>query len=291
MLKTNTTENMKVAVTLASGQLGSAICKELIDTIGATNVIGIARTPKKAAHLGIEVRKGDYDNPEDFKTALKGIDAVLTVSGNGQPDKRIQQHRNVIEGAKYNGVKKIVYTSITGNENDSDFSPVVSSNRKTEDDVRQSGLDWVIGRNGIYIEPDIEYIDQYIKEGGIKNCAGNGRCKYTSRPELARAYTKIVLEEKHNQHTYNLVGEPLTQNQLAEVINQVYATNLSYTSVSVEAYTKERKEALGDFLGSVIAGIYENMRQGIYDIPSDYEKASGRPHKSALKMIQEIKNS
>jgi NAD(P)H dehydrogenase (quinone) len=62
---------------------------------------------------------------------------------------------------------------------------VVQSNRQTEADVRASGLAWVIGRNGIYIEPDVEYIDRYRAAGAVANCAGDGRCGYTTRPSSA----------------------------------------------------------------------------------------------------------
>ena len=71
---------MKIAVTAASGQLGSSIVNELIQAIGKENVIGIVRTPEKASHLGIEVRKGDYNSQKDFNAALKGVDSVLLIS-------------------------------------------------------------------------------------------------------------------------------------------------------------------------------------------------------------------
>ena len=105
-----------IAVTAANGQLGSSVVNELKKQIGKKNVIGIVRSPEKAFHLGIEIRKGDYNSPDDFNTALKGIDRILLISGMDDPQKRIQQHRNVIEAAKKNGVKKIVYTSIVGDE-------------------------------------------------------------------------------------------------------------------------------------------------------------------------------
>tara|TARA_R110002096_G_scaffold270305_1_gene464197 strand:- start:1005 stop:1874 length:870 start_codon:yes stop_codon:yes gene_type:complete len=277
---------MKIAVTSVSGQLGASIAKALIKEIGKENVIGIARTPEKAKHLDIEIRKGDYNSRTDFDAALKGVDKVLLVSGMDQPQKRIQQHRNVIEAAKLNGVQKIVYTSIVGDEENTAFSPVVQSNRQTEEDVRSSGLQWIIGRNGIYIEPDLEYMDTYIKEGGITNCAADGKCTYTSREELGFAYAQLLLNDKLNGQTLNLVGEAITQTQLAEYINQVYKTNLKFTSISVEDYKKERQAALGEFLGTIIAGIYEGIRNGANEVVSDYEKAAGRPHKSPLTMIE-----
>ncbi|WP_179316912.1 SDR family oxidoreductase [Winogradskyella undariae] len=277
---------MKIAVTSASGHLGSAIVKALLKEIKKENVIAIARTTEKAKHLGVEVRKGDFNNREDFNAALKGVDTVLLVSGMDDPQKRIEQHRNVIKAAKQNGVKKIVYTSIVGDKENNAFSPVVQSNRQTEEDIRNSGLQWVIGRNGIYIKPDLEYLDTYIKDGEIKNCADQGKCTYTSREELGYAYVKMLLEEKHNGNTYNLVGEAISQKQLADFINQVYGTKLIYNALSVEAYKADRIAELGEFLGTIIAGIYEGIKNGANDVPSDYEKATGRTHKSALKLIE-----
>ncbi|WP_299381725.1 SDR family oxidoreductase [uncultured Lacinutrix sp.] len=282
---------MKIAVTSVSGNLGSAIAKQLIQEVGKDNVIGIARTPEKAKHLGIEIRKGDYNSREQFNNALVGIEKLVLISGMDAPEKRIQQHRNVIEAAKANGVKKIVYTSIVGDEEKTAFSPIVKSNRQTEKHIQNSGLDWVIGRNGIYIEPDLEYIETYKKLGEIKNCAGDGKCTYTSRNELGYAYAKMLTEEKHSKKVYNLVGEPITQAKLADYINQIYNTKLVFNSVSVEEYTNERKTELGDFIGTVIAGIYEGILNGVYNVNSDYEKAAGRLHKSTLQIIEEIKQA
>lgn len=282
---------MKIVVTSANGKLGTAVVKQLIAEIGKENVIGIARTPEKAKHLGVEIRKGDYNSREELNEAFKGIDAVLLLSGMDEPQKRIQQHRNVIEAAKQNGVKKIGYTSIIGDEKNTAFSPIVQSNRQTEKDVQASGLDWVIGRNGIYIEPDLEYLATYVKEGGIKNCAADGKCGYTSRGELAFAFTKMLLEDKHNSNTYNLTGEAISQTQLADDMNHVFGTDLVFDSVTVESYLKERKDALGDFIGTVIAGIYEGIRNGANDVPSQYEIASGRKHQSPIEMMKAFKNS
>lgn len=278
---------MKIAVTAASGHLGSTIVEHLKLAIGKENVIGIARTPEKAAFLEVEIRKADYDNKADFATALKGVDAVLLVSGMAHPDQRIQQHRNVIEAAKENGVKKIVYTSIMGAEEGNGFSPVVVSNRQTEEDVKNSGMEWAIGRNGIYLEPDLEYIETYKKEGGIINSAGEGKCGYTSRKELAFAYFKMLTEERLNGGVYHLFGEPITQQQLTDAINKVYGLKLEYKSISVEAYTQQRKAALGEFIGAVIGGIYEGINSGKFDGTSAFSKVTGRSHQSIEEMIHE----
>ncbi|WP_166425556.1 SDR family oxidoreductase [Paraglaciecola sp. 20A4] len=280
---------MKIAITAASGHLGSEVVKATIALLKKEDVIGLARTPDKAKHLGIEVRLGDYNDKRGLEKSLQSVDTLLLISGMDAPDKRIVQHRNVIQAAKHAGVKKIVYTSIQGAEENTAFSPVVQSNRQTEMDITSSGMDWVIGRNGIYIEPDIEYIESYKKAGGIFNCAGNGRCGYTSRAELAYAYAKMLTEDKHNAQTYNLHGQALTQYQLAEYLNRAFGAQLAYTPVTVEEYRADRIAELGEFIGEVITGIYQGIREGKQDNPSHYFAAAGREHESWQSYFARVK--
>lgn len=269
---------MKIAITAASGKLGSEIIKATSLITQKENVIGLARTPAKATQLGVDIRKGDYNNREELEASLQGIDTVLLVSGMDTPDKRIGQHRNVIAAAKAAGVTKIVYTSVQGADEGTTFSPIIQSNRQTEHDIRSSGLQWAIGRNGIYIEPDIDYIETYKQVGEIANCAGEGKCGYTTRPELAYAYARMLTEDNHNGKTYNLQGEAITQSELAEYLNLAFGTHLVYRAMTVDDYRKERIAELGEFLGTVIAGIYEGIRAGKADNPSDFLAAAGREH-------------
>ena len=282
---------MKIAVTAASGQLGKEIVKATIALLTRDNVIGLARTPDKAKNLGVEIRPGDYNDKNVLEKSLRSVDTLLLVSGMDDPKKRIEQHRNVIQAAQNSGVKKIVYTSVQGADENTAFSPIIQSNRQTEQDISSSGMDWVIGRNGIYIEPDIEYIETYKKYGGIFNCAGDGKCGYTTRPELAYAYARMLTQDKHNAQIYNLHGEAITQYQLAEYLNSAFGTDLTYTPMSVEEYRKERVAELGEFLGTVISGIYQGIREGKADNPSHFYEAAGREHESWQTYFANIKSN
>ena len=271
---------MRYAVTAVSGQLGQEIARKLIERTDHASVIGLARTPGNATALGIEVRPGDYDQPDALRTSLAGVDALVLVSGMAPPEDRIGQHRNVIEAAKAAGVAKIVYTSIQGSEVGTAFSPVVQSNRQTEADIRASGLDWTIGRNGIYIEPDVEYIDSYRAKGEIANSAGDGKCGYTTRSELAHAYAALLTRDELNGQTFDLNGTPITQAELTQYMNAAYGTELTYRGMSAKDYVADRTAELGDFIGPIIGGIYDGIRRGAFDAPGDYEAATGRPHQS-----------
>jgi len=145
--------------------------------------------------------------------------------------------------------------ALNGDEGNSTFDTIVKSNRQTEQDIRESGLEWSIGRNGLYIEPDVEYIEIYIKEGEIANCAGDGLCSYTTRSELAYAYV-----------------------QLTAYLNAAFGTSLVYEEMTPEAYLTFQQNVNGEFLGKVIAGIYIKIRNGEFNIQSDFEAAAGRKH-------------
>ncbi|MDB6178724.1 SDR family oxidoreductase [Paracoccus sp. Z330] len=271
---------MKIAVTAASGQLGGAIVNALVKEQGHENVVGLARTPANARSLGVEIRPGDYEAADQLRVSLKGVDALLLVSGLEAPEKRIPQHRNVINAARAAGVRKIVYTSIQGPDEGTAFSPVVQSNRQTEADIRDSGLDWVIGRNGIYIEPDVEYVESYKARGEIVNSAGDARCGYTTRAELARAYASLLTQTNLNGRTLNLHGEAITQAQLAEYLNRTFDARLVYREIPTAEFIADRSAELGPFFGEIIGGIYEGIRQGAFDNPSDFELVFGRPHQT-----------
>ncbi len=281
---------MKIGVTAASGKLGCAIVKALIEQDPKNKIIALARTPERAVGLGVEVRAGDYNNPLQLEQSLVGIDSLLLISGIDAPEKRIGQHRNVINAAKKAGVKKLVYTSIQGAEENTAFSPVIQSNRQTEKDIQSAGFEWVIGRNGIYIEPDVEYIENYKKRGGIYNCAGEGKCGYTTRAELAYAYARMLVQDKHKGEVYNLHGQAITQTELANYMNLAFGTSLTFKSMTVEAFKQDRIEALGVFFGTIVAGIYQGIREGKSNNPSQYLQAAGREHISWQDYFSQLKS-
>jgi NAD(P)H dehydrogenase (quinone) len=278
---------MKVGITLASGQLGGAILKETINLAGIENTIAIARSPEKINQPGVETRPADLDNQETCKIAFQGLDVVLLVSSNSHPNVRLLQHTNAIDGAKAAGVGRMVFISIVGanNINPNAIQKVAAD---TEEYLKNSGLEWTIGRNGLYIEPDLEYLPNYIQEGKISNCAADGKCSYTSRNELAFAYAKLVTGNNHAGKIYNLAGEAITQQELVNYLNDFYQINLVYECVDAAAYRQERIIHLGDTIGNIIADIYESISKGEFQMESNFLEVTGRPHKTIMEILPDF---
>lgn len=57
-----------------------------------------------------------------------------------------------------------------------------------------------------------------------------------------------------------------------------FGTNLVYEEMSPAAYPEMQQKLNGEFLGTVIAGIYTKNRNGEFNIQSDFEAAAGRKH-------------
>ncbi|OJJ14308.1 NAD(P)-dependent oxidoreductase [marine bacterium AO1-C] len=271
---------MKAAINAASGGLGGAIAQATAQLLGKENVIAVARTPEKAAHLGLETRAGDYNDKAQLIEAYQGAEVVLLVSSNAAPDERVAQHKNVIEAAIEAGAKRLVFTSIAGGIRGGTFSPIVQTMQETETLLENSDIDWTIGRNGLYIEPDFESVNHYIQEGKISNSAGETKCAYTSREELGQAYAQMIANEGHRSKIYNLTGPAITQQELTNIINDTFGVNLTYEAMTVEAYEQDRIEELGEYLGKIISGIYEAIHKGDFDVDSDFESVVGRPHET-----------
>ena len=104
---------MTIAVTAASGQLGTLVVDSLLTRVPATEIVAIVRDSAKAQPLedkGVTVRLASYDDPAALADALVGVDKLLLVSGN-EFGKRTAQHTNVIEAASAQGVSLLAYTS------------------------------------------------------------------------------------------------------------------------------------------------------------------------------------
>src|SRR5579875_54167 len=102
---------MVVAVTGATGQLGRLVVAGLKAKLPANEIVALARSPEKAADLGVAARAFDYDAPATLPAALAGVDALLLISST-EIGRRLPQHRAVIAAARQAGVRRIVYTSL-----------------------------------------------------------------------------------------------------------------------------------------------------------------------------------
>jgi NAD(P)H dehydrogenase (quinone) len=137
---------MTYAVTGASGQLGRIVVEKLKAEAPPSEIVALARSPAKAADLGVSVREADYAKPETLEKALKGVDVLLLISSS-EIGQRGPQHHNVLTAAKAAGVKRIVYTSLLR----AHTSPLnlAPEHVQTETELRGLGIPFTVRRQMI----------------------------------------------------------------------------------------------------------------------------------------------
>jgi NAD(P)H dehydrogenase (quinone) len=103
----------KLLVMGATGQVGGTVASLLsrnpnLDTVAA------ARTPIKAAHLGVPVVHLDPDNIETFAPALQGVDRIFMATG--YTVDMLRQSKDLVNVAKKAGVTQIVHLGACGDD-------------------------------------------------------------------------------------------------------------------------------------------------------------------------------
>ncbi|RYH11313.1 SDR family oxidoreductase [Tropicimonas sp. IMCC6043] len=226
---------MNIGVTGATGQFGRNVVAGLVARVGAESVVALARSPEKAADLGVEARLADYDQPETLAPALQGVDTLLLISGS-ELGKRAEQHRAVIDAAKESGVSRIVYTSLLK----ADTSPLslAEEHRQTEAMIKESGIAYTILRNGWYTENYTGSIPAAIEAGALVGSAGEGRIASATRADFAEAAIVVLTGRGHDQKTYELAGDDsYTLVDLAAEVSDQAGKTIPYQDLPMEDYS------------------------------------------------------
>lgn len=285
---------MKIAVTAASGRLGHALLRLLPDCAGVADLVAVARDPSRVGVPGIEIRPGDYQSADSMKAALKGIDTAVMISAPvAAGGERVDMHRNVIAAARHAGVQRVLFTSVIGNglEMNTMFGATQRVNRQTEADLQSSGLGWLIGRNGLYLELDLVHMRRANDSGVYTNPGGEGRCPYISIAEIAYAYARLAADDRQVGKVYNITGEALSQAELLDLACDVFGLNVRYEVISDEDCVAKFRALMperGEAVARMLTGCFQSIRAGAFDVPSHFREATGRPAKSVRGMMLEI---
>jgi uncharacterized protein YbjT (DUF2867 family) len=144
---------VKVLLAGAAGHLGQALVAALCDKghqVAAIDAVVTPLEPFKARLTNIH--QVDIRQPEALAGLCDGMDCVITTAGIGRPRHiddyekvDYQGNLNLLRLAQKAGVKRFVYTSIHAVESDPSV-PMLKAKAKMEQEVKQSGLDWLIVR-------------------------------------------------------------------------------------------------------------------------------------------------
>ncbi|MDH4743176.1 SDR family oxidoreductase [Sphingomonas sp. CBMAI 2297] len=225
---------MTIAITGATGQLGRLVVGKLKEKLPAREIVALARTPEKAADLGIAARAFDYDRPDALAPALAGIDTLLLISSS-EVGKRGPQHAAIVAAAREAGVGRIVYTSLLR----ADTTPLSLGieHAETERTIAASGIPHIFLRNGWYLENYAASVQGALAHGALIGAAGEGRIAAASRADYADAAVAVLLGTGHDGKTYELAGDTaFTLAGLAAEVSRQAGRDIPYRNLPQADY-------------------------------------------------------
>ncbi|MCW2771101.1 MAG: NAD(P)-dependent oxidoreductase [Aeromicrobium sp.] len=235
---------MTIAVTGATGQLGSLVIDSLLEKVPASDVVAVVRDAVKAQSLtdrGVDVRVAPYDDRAALDLALAGVDRVLLVSGN-EMGQRVAQHRNVIDAAVAQGVQLLAYTSAPAAGVST--LPVAPEHLATEEYLATTDLDHVLLRNGWYHENYLPALEAARSTGSVLTSAGNGKVASAARADFAEGAAVVLTTDEPLKPVYELGGDVAwTQSELAATLSDLLDTPVTVAEVEPEQQSAILTEA------------------------------------------------
>jgi NAD(P)H dehydrogenase (quinone) len=272
---------MSIVVTGATGQLGRHVVEALLErNVPAQEIVATGRSLEKLADFaerGVQVKGMDYADPASVAEALKGASKVLLISGS-EVGQRVEQHRTVIEAAKAEGVELLAYTSIANA--DTTGMKLAAEHQATEAILRESGVPFVLLRNGWYLENYTDQLPGTLAQGAIAGSAGEGRVSAAARADYAHAAAAVLVAGGQAGRIYELGGdEPFTMAELAAEISAAAGKHISYQDLPAQEYAGMLAgfgvpEAFADILADSDLGI---ARGDLLVSTGDLRKLIGRP--------------
>lgn len=269
-----------IAVTGATGQLGRLVIAALLKKVPANQIIAAVRSPEKAkdlADLGVQVRQADYSQPETLDSAFKGAEKLLLISSS-EVGQREAQHNAVIAAAKRAGVKLLAYTSLLH----ADKSPLGlgTEHRATEKALRESGVPFVLLRNGWYTENYAASIAPALAHNAFIGSVGEGKIASAARQDYAEAAAAVLVLDNQGGKIYELAGDDsYTLAEFSAEIARQSGKKVDYVNLPEAEFAKALlgaglPEGLANMLADSDAGAEKG---GLFDDSHTLSKLIGRP--------------
>ncbi|NLP58319.1 SDR family oxidoreductase [Lutibacter sp. B1] len=286
----------KILITGATGLLGSSTIKYLLNKgVEAKNIYALVRDTKKAENLvekGINLKIGNYDDYPSLVEAFKEIDKLFFVSGSEIP-KRVAQHENIVKAAKEAKVKHIIYTSFQ-RKNETETSPIVTvaeAHLKTEDLLKNSGINYTIMKNNLYMDIIPMFIGNVLETGTIYQPAADGKVAFVLRDDIAEVAANILTTTGHKNKEYDITAnEAYSYNDIAVMISEITGKTINYISPSVEEYRKTLTDAgvPNEIIGMTIGFSLAQAQTELDQTANIFENLLGRKPVSLQEYLKKV---
>jgi NAD(P)H dehydrogenase (quinone) len=176
----------------------------------------------------------------------------------------------VIEAAKENGVKHILYTSFL---RVSENTPgIFHDHYVTETEIKASGMAYTIFRNTFYNTVLPMLAGDSLKTGQLVYPSGNAKINLASREDMAEAIANVALNPAmHANKVYEITsGRAYSFAEIAGMLGEASGKQITYTDLSLEEMKAGMKKAgMPEQAIGMTASIARTISSGYFDYTDD----------------------
>jgi len=230
---------------------------------------------EKLAKAGATPVVANLSDVEKINEITKGVDAIafLIPVSLPNPFDGLQYAKNVIDAAKTNGVKKIVWNTSGWLESQKVGSPVDDVKLDVQEYLKNSGVDYVI------IEPTI-YMENMMGPFCAPFISNEKKLAYPTPEAMpigwiaSRDVSAFVVEAIYNESlkadNFKISGlQNLKGNELASEFSDGVGETISYYPQKPQEFGEIMKPMVGEAGASSVAAYYENL-QNSKEYPSKF---------------------
>src|SRR5215471_9405438 len=217
-----------VLVTGATGRQGGAVIRHMLPKgwkLRALTFKADRVAVQRLTDQGIDVVKGDMEDPASLERAVRGAYGVYSVQGfwSVGAKREVQQGKNMADAARNAGVQQFVYSSVGGAERNSHIDHW-ESKWEVENYIRKLRLPATIIRPAAFMEN--YYIDQVeigILKGKLMDPIRAGKPYQTIATDDIGGFVALAFERPNEfiGTELEIAGSELTNLQAAEVFSRV----------------------------------------------------------------------
>src|ERR1700748_1899347 len=215
---------MSIIVTGAAGHLGRLVAQDLLTRAAPDQLVLVNRRPEALSDFsarGVEVRRGDFDDPGSLPDAFSGGSRMLLISSDAV-GRRVPQHRAAIDAAVQAGIEHVVFTSVVNPVPWNPNGAHAWEQGTTELLLQQSGAESTVLRFGSFAELQIPPAATAIQNRRLILNFGNGRIVPISRRDCAEAAAVVLTTDDHVGETYHITGnERLSHDEIAALYSEL----------------------------------------------------------------------
>jgi uncharacterized protein YbjT (DUF2867 family) len=234
-----------ILVAGASGELGRAICRKLVERGGT--VYGMVRetsAPEAVAELeamGVTLVRADLASPESLREACSGCDSVVSgMTAMGRAGESIEQvdrdgQLALVAAAAEEGVERFVYVSFSGVIGKDD--PLTLAKRAVERTLKHSGMTWTVLRPSYFMESWLSPQLGFDVAAGKVRIYGAGRepISWVARDDVAAFASAAVDSEEARNATLEIGGpEAITPLDAVALFESVAGRRLEVENIDEE---------------------------------------------------------